>query len=217
MLSKSCRPSNFQHTVIYTILKLRMHTRSVYTCTGKQTHRQTHIASEVHTQVIHTLKITCAQKCTQQTNTDTSVQTDAHPQHRHVETDTHHIDTHPDPPEGTQTNACTHTQHTNIGTLAPATPTGLCPRAPGARGGARMARPRAPCSFHSPGTLTGPIGMTGPDIPGRAPPTRNQQPNSAATIALRSAALQAAAGTRRRSARPRRRACAVRSRRPSTS
>lgn len=47
-----------------------------------------------------------------------------------------------------------------------------------------MACPQATCRPYSPGTLTGPTGTTWPATAGGAPPTRNQLPNSAATLAL---------------------------------
>lgn len=84
-----------------------------------------------------------------------------------------------------QTHACTHSTRTHAHSLPSACPSRkTLPQDAGARGGARMASPRAPGRPHSPGTLTGRTEMTGPATAERAPPTRNQQPNSAATMAL---------------------------------
>ena len=107
--------------------------------------------------------------------------------HTPSHTDTTWTHTHIQTPENAlrQTPALTHDTRTQAHSLPQRLPLpqDSAPGLPGAGGGARMVRSRAPRCLHSPGTLTGPTGMTGPDTPGRAPPTRNQQPNNAATIA----------------------------------
>lgn len=141
--------------------------------TQVDTHPQNHMYTEMHTADIHRRK-----------HTDRPTPP---PKGWHVETDTTWTHTHIQTPENAlrQTPALTHDTRTQAHSLPQRLPLpqDSAPGLPGAGGGARMVRSRAPRCLHSPGTLTGPTGMTGPDTPGRAPPTRNQQPNNAATIA----------------------------------
>lgn len=58
------------------------------------------------------------------------------------------------------------------------------PQGSGGKGRGKNGPPRATCWPHSPGTLTGPTGMTGPATVGRALLGCNQRSNGAATLAL---------------------------------
>ena len=158
---KTCRPSHFQHTVIHTILKLHMHTRNT-----RAHDRQTYPQKYTHRE-IHTLKITCTQKCTQLTYTNTSGQTDPQPSamyacrnrhtHRHTRT-FRPLRTH----AHKRVRAHTTHQHTHCPSACHSRRT--LPEDSGGKGRSQDGPPRAPCWLHSPGTLTRPTGMTGPDM-----------------------------------------------------
>lgn len=175
--------------------------------TQVDTHPQNHMYTEMHTADIHRRK-----------HTDRPTP----PPQRLARRNRHHMDTHAhsDPRERTQTNASAHTRHTDTGTLpapAPATPAGLCPRAPGGRGRSQDGPlPGTPLS-----SLPGDTHRADRDdgaghpraSPAHAEPAAKQRRDHCAA----SSALQAAVRTRRWRARPERRACAVRSRRPRAS
>lgn len=158
-------------------------TRTGHTCIGRQTntHRDsqkhtrghtgsTHLQNHTHTENTHSTR---ADRPTQVPDTLTHNA----PTHAHTQT-----------PKGTRRpkRARTHTAHDHWHPRFPnACPSRrTLPQDAGQGAGRGWPYPRAPCRPHSLGTLTRPTEMTRPASAARAPPLRNQQPNSAATMAL---------------------------------